>query len=160
MNQSIDTTAPAASVPEAQEKVRPFALNLALALVYSFLAALACGVVWGLVCYWTNTNYFYIAVAIGFIVSLVATLQFSKMNIGIALLLLIPCLVFTLISVALGDFLYYTLFAAKDMQIPFAQAAGMVAGSFVEIETSSEGAGSLVMGAIGAIIGFYRAVRS
>ncbi len=162
MSTTPNPTVPGVPSPTVQvpEEKRSFLASYLSALLWGIIAALICGIIWGVVCYFTNTNYFWLAIVIGFIVSIAASSAFKKLNFGIALLLLIPCLVLTVASVALGDFLYYTLGWAKEAQLPIMQSAREVAEAFIEVETSKEGAPSLLLGALGAIFGFFRAVRS
>jgi hypothetical protein len=135
--------------------------NLVKTFVFSAVVVLVCAVAWGLVAYFTNTVYFWAAIVIGLLVSLAAMSGFKRVNIGIAILMFIPCLALTLLSIALGDFLYYTLLGVKEAQLDWLTSMSKVAQTFIDYEISSkDGRASLLLGGIGALVGFFYAVRS
>lgn len=145
----------------AQEPPESCLGNLIKTIVFSAAAVVVCAAAWGLVAYFTNTIYFWGAIVIGLIVSVAALSGFRHVNIGIAILMLVPCLALTLLSIALGDFLYYTLIGVKEAQLDLLTSAREVAQIFIEYEISSkDGRASMVFGGIGALLGFFNAVRS
>lgn len=150
-----------ASTQTADQKPESCLTNLVKTFVFSVAVVLVCAVAWGLVGYFTNTVYFWAAIVIGLLVSLAAISGFKRVNIGIAVLMLIPCLALTLLSIALGDFLYYTLLGVKEAQLDWLTSMGQVAQIFIDYEISSkDGRTSLLLGGIGALVGFFYAMRS
>jgi len=149
------------SAQTTDQKPESWLTNLVKTFVFSVVVVLVCAVVWGLVGYFTNTIYFWAAIVIGLLVSLAAMSGFKRVNLGIAVLMLIPCLALTLLSIALGDFLYYTLMGVKAAQLDLLTSIGQVARTFIDYEISSkDGRASLLLGGIGALVGFFYTVRS
>ena len=153
------TTPASVPVPENPPAPESFGVGLLKSLLFSLIVVILCAIAWGVVAYFTNTIYFWAAIIIGLLVSLAATSGFRRINFGIAALMFIPCLAFALLSVILGDFIFYTLSVAKEFQLDWIQAAQAVAEGFVEVETSTEGLQSMAFGGIGALVGFIAAVR-
>jgi hypothetical protein len=149
------------SAQTTEQKPESWLTNLVKTFLFSVVVVLVCAVAWGLVGYFTNTIYFWAAIVIGLLVSLAAMSGFKRVNIGIAILMFIPCLVLTLLSIVLGDFLYYTLLGVKEAQLDWLTSMGQVAQAFIDYEISSkDGRASLLFGGIGALVGFFYAVRS
>ncbi|MFZ6027234.1 MAG: hypothetical protein ACOYYS_05920 [Chloroflexota bacterium] len=134
--------------------------GLIKSIIFSAIAVVVCAAAWGLVAYFTNTIYVWAAIVIGLLVSIAALSGFKRMNIGIALLMLVPCIALTLLSIAMGDFLYYTLMGIKEAQLDWLTSVREVAEVFIEYEiTSEDGRASLLFGGIGALVGFFNAAR-
>lgn len=143
----------------AEQKSDSCLVNLIKTTAFTVGVVVVCAIAWGTVAYFTNTIYFWGAIIVGLLVSAATMSGFRHVNIGIAILMLLPCLALTLLAVALGDFIYYTLVAAKELDFGLVSAVGKVAKVFIELEIG-EGKASMVFGGIGALIGFFNAVRS
>lgn len=137
---------------------RPAVLSMGLALGAGAIVALLCSVAWGVVCYITDASYFWLAIVIGFLISLSVSAFFKRIDLKTALILAVPCVIFAVISVALGDFIYYVLYFMREYSISANEAISGVMESYIELETTSSGLISLGIGGVGAVVGFYRAI--
>jgi hypothetical protein len=128
----------------------------ALGLVVVLIGA----VVWGVIAYFTDTVYFIIPLAVGFAVASALLLPFKHKPILLAALLFVLCVVLTMMSALLGDYVYYTLVYARDAATSLPESATMIAQHFVEIATDSpDTVKSVGLAAIGALLGFINAMR-
>lgn len=154
------TQANASSVTQA-DSGRPALAGLPLGLVLGIGATLLGAVLWGVIAYFTDTVYFIIPLGVGFAVASALLLPFKKTNIGLALLMLVPCVVLTVISALLGDYIYYTLVYAREASVAIPESASLVAKNFVAIATDSpDTVKSVGLAAIGALLGLFNAARA
>jgi hypothetical protein len=114
---------------------------------------------WGALAFYTNSVYMMAAIVIGFAVSFAVTYPFERIGFLMAILLLVPTVLLSAATVLLGDYIFYVLVIIADEGATASEAIYGVAEIFVEL-AREESAGSLVFGVIGALIGFYNALRS
>ncbi len=127
--------------------------NLPKGLLYGTLAALAGGVAWGLVAFYSNTIFLYGAILIGLLVCWAVFKGIGKINLAGKL----AAFVFTVASVVFGDAIFYTLAIARQEQLPVSMdLLKQVLASLPEIETSSDGLFSIGFALIGAGIVIYQ----
>ena len=114
---------------------------------------------WGALAFYTNTVYMVAAIVIGFAVSFAVTYPFERIGFFLALLLFFPVVLLSAATVLLGDYIFYVLVIIAEEGATASEAIYGVAEIFVEV-ARQDSAGSLVFGIIGAVIGFYNAVRN
>ena len=114
---------------------------------------------WGALAYYTNSVYMVAAIVIGFAVSFAVTYPFERIGFLLALLLFFPIVMLSAITVLLGDYIFYVLVIIAEEGVTASEAIYGVAEIFIEV-ARQDSAGSLVFGIIGAVIGFYNAVRN
>ncbi|MDA0243993.1 MAG: hypothetical protein OT477_11300 [Chloroflexi bacterium] len=114
---------------------------------------------WGALAYYTNSVYMVAAIVIGFAVSFAVTYPFERIGFFLALLLFFPVVLLSAVTVLLGDYIFYVLVIIAEEGVTASEAIYGVAEIFVEV-ARQDSAGSLVFGIIGAVIGFYNAVRN
>lgn len=141
------------------EPVGMILVRLPLALLLGVVAAVVCGVLWGLLAYFTESIFLYGAIAIGGVVSFAITSAFKRITWPIALLMFFPALLLTVGSVLFGDLLFYVLVVMKEFEVGFLDAALTVLENVVEIATDKDEAASYIFALIGAGLGFFGAVR-
>ena len=130
--------------------------GLALGLVVVVVGA----VIWGVIAHFTDTVYFIIPLAVGFAVASALLLPFKHKPVLLAALLFVLCVVLTVMSALLGDYVYYTLGYAREASISLTESAATIAQHFVEIATDSpDTVKSVGLAAIGALLGFINAMR-
>jgi hypothetical protein len=134
--------------------------GLIKSFIISVIVVVVCAAAWGAVAYFTGKIYVWGAILIGVVVSMAAMSGFTKVNIGVALLMFIPSVALTLAAILLGDYIFYTLSAMREFGVDLSTALQGVAELFIELETSQDGKTSMLLGGIGALVGFYYAVRS
>lgn len=165
MNTNLPLTPPSGSpqsasgAPPAIQPSTSCVGNLIKTVVFSIAAVIVCALAWGIVAYFTNKIFFWGAILIGVVVSLAAMSGFPRVNFGVAALMLIPSVALTLVAILLGDFIFYTLSAMRELQMGLLPAIQGIAEVFVELESGKEGVASMVFGGIGALVGFYNAAR-
>ena len=114
---------------------------------------------WGALAYYTNSVYMVAAIVIGFAVSFAVTYPFERIGFFLALLLFFPVVLLSAVTVLLGDYIFYVLVIIAEEGVTASEAIYGVAEIFIEV-ARQDSAGSLVFGIIGAVIGFYNAVRN
>lgn len=123
------------------------------------LTMLISAAAWGALAFYTNTVYMVAAIVIGFAVSFAVTYPFERIPFWLAILLFLPAIFLSAVTVLLGDYIFYVLVIMADEGATASEAIYGVAEIFVEL-ARQESVGSLIFGVIGALIGFYNAVRS
>jgi hypothetical protein len=148
------------SRPAAQGSgIFAFLLRLVASGFLSVGAVLVSAVGWGLLAYFTNSIYVFAAIVIGFIVAFAVTFPFKRVPLLLAFLLFFPTAALTILSVLLGDFLYYVLVGMKEFDWSMADAAAQVARNFMDI-AGRDSLASLLFAAFGTLVGFFNAVRN
>lgn len=122
-------------------------------------AVLVSALGWGLLAYFTNSIYVFAAIVIGFIVAFAVTFPFKRVSLPLAFLLFFPTAALTVLSVLLGDFLYYVLSAMKQFDWSMADAIAQVTRNFVDI-ARQDSIASILFAAFGTLVGFFNAVRN
>jgi len=122
-------------------------------LAYGVGAMVAGALAWGLVAYWLERIFLYGAILIGYLVARAVHAGMGKIErMGQVLVV-----VLTILSVALGDVIFYSLIIMKTEQIPFSLELliGVII-NFVTLETQSGGGiASIFFALIGAGYALY-----
>src|SRR5687768_17322563 len=92
-----------------QGGVVSFLIRLVAAGFLSGGAVVAGALGWGLLAYLTDSVFVLAAIVIGFIVAFAITFPFKRISIPLAFLLFFPTAALTVLTVILGDYIYYTL---------------------------------------------------
>jgi hypothetical protein len=148
------------SVQESRSTGSPVA-SMVAGLGLGLVAVIIGAVVWGVIAHFTDTVYFIIPLGVGFVVASALLLPFKRKPILLAIPLFVLCVVLTVMSALLGDYVYYTLGYAKEASVSLPESAATIAKHFVEIATDSpDTVKSVGLAAIGALLGFINAMRS
>lgn len=162
MNNVVPPPAPE-PVPAAPSVVSnvgpPFLVRFFLAGVYGVGAMLLGAVIWGLVAYFLNSIFLVGAFFIGGLVTLAIASPFHRISVPLGILLFLPAVGMTLISIVMGDLLFYTLSAMKEFDMSFMEAAFAILENADKLLTSSDQAGSYIFGGLGAVLAFFNVVR-
>ena len=148
MNNSFEKEQP-------QPEPQPLPLRLFFALAMGTLAMALGAVIWGLVGYFSDKAYMFIAMAIGMAVAAAVLLPLRPIQKRTALVFLPIILVATLLSVLLGEMLYVVLFLMRDYQAGLGEAVAAALDSLGMILLSSDSVMSAILGLIGALAGFF-----
>ena len=155
MSESITTFAEPTAPSAGGSFVGRFLASLLIIPLTMLLSAAA----WGALAFYTNSVYMVAAIVIGFAVSFAVTYPFERIGFLLALLLFFPIVMLSAITVLLGDYIFYVLVIIAEEGVTASEAIYGVAEIFIEV-ARQDSAGSLVFGIIGAVIGFYNAVRN
>lgn len=145
--------------PASQGGLVSFLMRLVASGFLSIGAVLVSALGWGLLAYFTNSIYVFAAIVIGFIVAFAVTFPFKRVSLPLAFLLFFPTAALTVLSVLLGDFLYYVLSAMKQFDWSMADAIAQVTRNFVDI-ARQDSIASILFAAFGTLVGFFNAVRN
>ncbi len=127
------------------------------------LGALVLGaIVWGLLAYFTERIFVYVALLIGMGISY-AMISPLRKPVSKALLfsLVIPAILFTLLSLELGNLLSFILTFQRDFDIPLSDSISLAFEFFFSKEwlASQDNILTIVFGVLGAGLGFYNALK-
>jgi hypothetical protein len=147
------------SRPAAQGGIFSFLLRLVASGFLSVGAVLVSALGWGFLAYFTDSIYVFVAIVIGFIVAFAITFPFKRVSIPLAFLLFFPTAALTILSVLLGDYLYYVLSAMKQMDWSLTESAVTVAANYMDI-VGKDSIASILFAAFGTLVGFFNAVRN
>ncbi|MFD3165043.1 hypothetical protein [Herpetosiphon sp. NSE202] len=127
------------------------------------LGALVLGAIaWGLLAYFTERIFFYVAILIGMGISYAMISPFRKpVSKAILLSLVVPAILFSLISLELGNLLSFILAFKRDFDIPLSESISLAFDflfSKLWLETK-ENILTIVFGVLGAGLGFYNTLK-
>jgi hypothetical protein len=137
------------------------ALGLLRVIVYAIVAVIGLALAWGLLTYLTHKIYFQAATIIGLLIALSLTSAFKRLTLPVFLLISLPTILLTGLTVMLGDYFFYVLSAIREYGVSPLNAIIDVAANFLEIEfgQSSDGMLSLLMGGLGSLFGIFVIIR-
>jgi hypothetical protein len=101
--------------PTVQDLERPFLISLIISGALAIGVTLLCAVVWGVLAYFTNSIFLYAAIGIGLVISWALTAGFRTVTTPVRVLMFLPAIVLTLVSVSLGDLIFCTCLAFRVM---------------------------------------------
>jgi hypothetical protein len=133
----------------------PLVLRFFFSLAWGTLAIAAGAAVWGLVAYFSNSIYWFIALFLGLAVAAAILLPLHPIHKAVALLFLPAAVGGTLLSILLGETLFNILALMRDYQASFPDALSAAAEGIGEILAMQDTLLSLAVGLIGALIGFF-----
>jgi hypothetical protein len=146
--------------PPVQEPEISAFEKLIRALGVVILVVIVGGVVWALVGYFFKIISIGIAWVIGLAVAFAYAAPFKPINLAKVAALFIPSIVSALMSILLGEFILTTLLIVRDFNYPLLDATLLVVLNAGEIFTATETVASLVLGAIGSILGYANLLRA
>ncbi|MBN1440868.1 MAG: hypothetical protein JW929_15785 [Anaerolineales bacterium] len=149
------STAPAEEQPQAAKPSQPVLLRFFFSLAWGSLAIVLGAAAWGLLAYFTNSVYSFIAIILGLAVAAAIVLPLSPIHKAVALLFLPAAVGGTLLSILLGETLFQILVMMREYQASFPEALGAAVDGFQEILALKDTLVSLGFGLIGALIGFF-----
>ena len=138
---------------EAGFSIGRLILGLFLAVAAVALSALG----WGVLAYLTDAVYFMAAIVVGAAVSYALTYPFKRVSFLGAVVLFVPAILLTVTAVLLGDYLYYVLNVMAE-GYALTESIYFVAEYFLELALEDSIA-SVVLAAVGTVVGFANAVR-
>lgn len=148
------------STPE-QSSFLSFIVRIPVAFVLSGIVVVLSGLVWGVLAYLTSSIYVMVAILIGIAVSFAITIPFKRVPLLLALVLIFPAIVLTIIAVLWGDYVFYVLTVMNERGMDVLKAMMWVADYFIPVAITEEGESisSIIFGLIGAVLGFFNAFR-
>jgi hypothetical protein len=148
---------PAAAQPQPVKESKPFLLRCFFSLAWGTLAIVVGAVIWGLVAYFSNSIYIFIAFFLGLAVAAAILLPLSPIHKAVALIFLPVALAGTLLSILLGESLFAVLGLMRDYEATVPEALTAVVEGMSDILSARDTLGSLAVGGIGGLIGFFYA---
>lgn len=145
--------------PTIQDLERPFLISLIISGALALGITLVCAVVWGVLAYFTNSIFLYAAIGIGLAISWASTAGFRTITTPVRVLMFLPAIVLTLVSVSLGDLIFYTLDAMREFRVGLGDAAFVVMEHAVEILSDPEEVKTYIFGGLGALLGVFSGMR-
>ncbi|KPL81154.1 hypothetical protein [Herpetosiphon geysericola] len=138
--------------------------NKAKALLIGLAAVVLGAIVWGLLAYFTERIFFYVAILIGMGISYAMISPFRKpVSKPILFSLVVPAILFTLLSLEIGSLITLVIFVQRELEgsIPLGQAIsfGFEALFSSEWLASSDHILTVVFGVLGAGLGFYNTLK-
>ncbi len=145
----------------SESSLLSFLFRLPVAFILGGIIVVVSGLLWGVLAYLTESIYFMVAIVIGIGVTYALTFPFKRVPFLLALLLLLPAIALTIVAVLWGDYVFYTLLAMNARGLDPLRAMEWVASYFIQaaITEDGESLSSLVFAVIGAVLGFFSAVR-
>ena len=131
--------------------------RLLLAAIFSVVAVGASAVGWGVLAYFTGKVYFIIAILIGMIITFAITYPFERVSLPLAAILFFPAAFLTIFTVVVGDAIFYLLTGMFEYNLEVMDA--ILAITSQPLDFLQESLGSVVLAAIGTILGFVNAIR-
>ena len=151
---------PVLGAPPVIEDDRPWLLGMLISAAFAVLAVIAGALLYGLIAYYTESVYFYLTVICGVMVGAALAYGFPRRNwLLMAAVLIVPAVALALVSIALGELIFYTLIVVREFQASYTEAAGEVLASAVEIVTDSEVYLPYGLSALGALLGVVGVLR-
>ncbi|WP_110518846.1 hypothetical protein [Herpetosiphon llansteffanensis] len=127
------------------------------------LGALVLGAIaWGLLAYFTDKIFFYVAILIGMGISYAMISPFRKpVSKSILFSLVVPAILFTLLSLELGNLISFILTFQRDFDIPLSKSISPAFDFFFSKLwlQSKENILTIVFGVLGAGLGFYNTLK-
>lgn len=134
----------------------------AKALLIGLGAVVLGAIVWGLLAYFTERIFVYVAILIGVGISY-AMISPLRKPVSKALLfsLVIPAILFTLLSLELGNLITIIIFLRREVDIPLGEAISYSLEAFFSAEwlKSQDHILTIVFGVLGAGYGFYNNLK-
>lgn len=140
------------------EKPKPTSTRVLTALGVGALAVFGGALGWALLGYLAGRMSLAVAFIIGAGVALAFALPFTTMSVVKAILLFVPCVAMTLVSILLGEYLCTVLLVSREFEAPLLDSALAVALN-PEVLSTGDTAIGLFFGVIGGIVGFANVVR-
>lgn len=145
--------------PTIQDLERPFLINLMISGALAMGATVLCALLWGVLAYFTNSIFLYAAIGIGVVIAWATTAGFRTVTTPIRIVMFLPAIGLTLISVALGDLIFYTLHAMREFDVSLIEAALAVLENAIEILSDPEEVQTYIFGGLGALLGVFSGMR-
>jgi hypothetical protein len=133
--------------------------RLLMVIILGVGAVLIGGVAWGVVGYFLNKIYFWLAIVIGFMVTIALLSPYERTTLPLAVIMFPLAICLGLITVFWGDFVYLVLVSMREFQIGFGEAIQGVASQFMALELASGGQASLLCAALGTVFSFIYLAR-
>ena len=131
--------------------------RLLLAAIFSVVAVGASAAGWGVLAYFTGKVYFIIAILIGMVVTFAITYPFERVSLPLAAILFFPAAFLTIFAVLVGDAIFYLLTGMFKYNLVVMDAIRAVTSQ--PLDFLQESLGSIVLAAIGTVLGFVNAIR-
>lgn len=131
--------------------------RLLLAVIFSAVAVAVTAVGWGVLAYLTGKVYFIVAILIGMIITFAITYPFDRISLPLAAILFFPAAFLTILTVLFGDAIFYMLTAIFEYNLEVTEA--VVAITSQPLDFLQESLGSIVLAAIGTVLGFANGIR-
>lgn len=145
--------------PTVQDLERPFLISLIISGMLAVGATVLCALLWGVLAYFTNSIFLYAAIGIGLVIAWATTAGFRVVTTPLRVLMFLPAIGLTLVSVSLGDLIYYTLGAAREFDVNLLEAALAVLDNAVEILSDPDEVKTYIFGGLGALLGVFSGMR-
>lgn len=146
-------------VPQTEKRERSFLGKLLIALGLGVLAIVVGGLLWAVLAYFLERLSLAIALGIGAAIALAYAFPFRPVTIRKAVILFLPCVASTLLSILLGAYILTVLLVSHEFQAPLIDAAKLVASNFEVVLKAPNTAVGLFLGSIGAIFGYLSVIR-
>ncbi|MBM7844038.1 hypothetical protein [Herpetosiphon giganteus] len=136
----------------------------AKALLIGLGAVVLGAIIWGLLAYFTERIFFYVAILIGMGISYAMISPFRKpVSKAILFSLVVPAILFTLLSLEIGSLITLVIFLQREpgIEIPLGQAISFGFDGLLSEEwyKSSDHILTVVFGVLGAGLGFYNTLK-
>lgn len=134
----------------------------AKALLIGLGAVVLGAIVWGLLAYFTERIFVYVAILIGMGISYAMISPFRKpVSKPILFSLVVPAILFTLLSLELGNLITFVIFLQREADIPLGQAISFGFETLFSAEwlKSLDHLLTVVFGVLGAGLGFYNTLK-
>ncbi len=156
----FDPSVQVTSTPE-RSSLLSFILRIPLAFILSGIVVVLSGLIWGVLAYLTSSIYVIIAIVIGVAVTFAITIPFKRVPLLLALVMVLPAIALTVVAVLWGDFVFYVLSVMNERGMDLLKAVRWVAPYFISVAITEDGESisSIIFGLIGAVLGFFNAMR-
>ncbi|ABX07381.1 MAG TPA: hypothetical protein DEF47_00755 [Herpetosiphon sp.] len=134
----------------------------AKALLIGLGAVVLGAIVWGLLAYFTERIFVYVAILIGVGISYAMISPLRKpVAKPVLFSLVIPAILFTLLSLELGNLITIIIFLRREIDIPLGEAISYSLEAFFSAEwlKSQDHILTIVFGVLGAGYGFYNMLK-
>lgn len=148
------------SAPESPSSESSFIVRLIIGLFITAVVMVVSALAWGGIAYAVERVYVYAAVIIGFAISFGLSYPFSRVSIPVIILLVVPTLALTVLTILAGNLVQYTLLYADARQITYIQSAGAVFQDYEMVLDNPTTIPSIVIASIGALLGIFNLGRS
>lgn len=148
------------SAPESPPSESNFIVRLIMGLFITAVVMVVSALAWGGIAYATQQVFVLAAVVIGFAISFGLSYPFSRVSIPLMILLVVPTLAFTVLTVLAGDMVYYTLIIADSQGLAYGEALTAAIEDYEQLLNSSDTVQSVVIACIGALLGVFNLGRS
>ena len=146
--------------PESPPSESSFIVRLITGLFITAIVMVLSALAWGGIAYATQQVFVLAAIVIGFAVSFGLSYPFSRVSIPLMILLVVPTLILTILTVLAGNMVYYTLLIADAQQLSYSEALTAAIVDYELLLNSSNTIQSVVIACIGALLGVFNLARS